>query len=61
MEENVEMEGHEKEKGRFKTIIYGISLILFVIRIYTNFRKIQINHLFTSSDFIRLRFNNRRN
>lgn len=54
MEENVEMEGHGKEKGGFKTIIYGISLILFVIRIYTNFRKIQINYLFISSDFIRL-------
>lgn len=48
----LKMEGHEKEKGRFKTIIYGISLILFVIRIYTSFRKIQINHLFTSSNFI---------
>jgi len=57
----LKMEEHEKEKGRFKTIIYGISLILFVIRIYTSFRKIQINHLFTSSDFIWLRFNNRRN
>ena len=40
MEENVKMEGHEKEKGKLKMLMYGISLILFVIRIYTNFRKI---------------------
>lgn len=40
MEENVKMEGHEKETDIIKTLIYGISLILFAIRIYTNFREI---------------------